>query len=134
MNNPFRKKSIIFYLGELAAVCALAVLIIGNIVKGLSWDNWNVLITVMLSLGILVEIAAFIFSIDLLIVIPAFFYSAALAVIIADGAPVLADAIRQINWVGGNAEACTAYIALCVAALVACGIRAFIYEAYKSRS
>lgn len=123
------KRTIWQLLGLLAIPFAIVPMILGPITKCLSFDSWNNLITVALGVGIGLELLYFLLpQVEVLSVLPVGGYGAGMALLLITGAPVIADELRQINWVNGNFLA----VVICLACmLLACVL--LVIRAYKNK-
>jgi len=123
-----KNKCIASYIHLGAAVLAIVLAILGATTLGLVRDTFSGLIIVLLLMGAVASLAAFVFGkIDWLDIIPIAFYGLSLGFIFKDGIEVLTYASIGIdNNTGGNAAMTNAYLIIGAVLLIASVVKAFI--------
>ena len=121
-----KKTGLWLWAGFLAALLAAAVALSGLRMEGLSWNKWNPVISILLFAGVACEGLLWLIRRDEITLLPTLCYCAAMAFTLSGTVLVVFDAIRQINWVGGNVNACAFYLAGNLTACIICVIRCFV--------
>lgn len=100
--------------------------VVGFVERGLAWNHWDPIISVLLLLGAGGEVLCLLSCSDYLLLAPSFLYSAALAFVINGATLVVMDEIRGVKWVGGNSRLCILYLAFTLAACILTSIRCYM--------
>lgn len=123
------KRTIWNYLGLFAIPLAIVPMILGPMTRCLSFDSWNSSITFALGTGIVLELLYLLLpQIEVLSILPIGGYGAGIALLLITGAPVIADELRQINWVNGNFAA----VVICLACMLLASVL-LVIRAYKNK-
>lgn len=118
INLDFKGKSALAYVGAIAGIFALVLAILGPVLKGFEDHSYVPIISVILAVGFVLEIAAFLSDVKWLPILPALFFAAALGLIVYNGATIIADQVNQLNWKNGDFGAVVMYIVLALAACI----------------
>lgn len=123
----FSQKGIGFYLECAASVLALAVVIVGSVLGGLSNNTpFDIAISVYFIVGIVVTVLSLWLNFDFMALPPAILFAVGFGVIAYNGAPSIMDMINNIHFQGGNAELIIVYLALSLCAVVLCVVACFL--------
>lgn len=105
-------KNIWFYVGALAAVLGVVLIIVGPAMSGFADRSFVPGIIVVLVFAVLAEIASMVFDFRFMPLLPAILFAVALGMIAYYGAPVIADHYNNLNWVNGDYTAVVVYCVL----------------------
>lgn len=119
----YNKKSILFYIGALAIVPAVVLMIVGPVMSGFAQHTFAAGVIVFLALGIAAQVFAAFTDLKFVPLLPVLFFSIAFGLVAYCGAPIIADFYNEVNFMDGDYGAVVAYCILsaCAAGLACVG-------------